>query len=105
MNSIDHETYSLAKYHFVEMRDLTLAYAVESLKTVEMKSKNTNAAEKSVHRSKREQFQDEKTCYYCKKPGHIKIFCYSWLDYTEENRRYAKEHPREDREPTEDSKY
>lgn len=51
MNAVDSGSYDLIKYHFKEMKKLTLAYTVERMKAVEMKFKNTGIpASESAHR-------------------------------------------------------
>jgi hypothetical protein len=32
-------------------------------------------------------------CWHCDKKGHMKTKCRSWLNDTDEGRKYAKEHP------------
>ena len=92
MNAVDSKVYDLVKYHFEEMKDLTLAYTVERMKAVEMKLKNTNTpVTESAHKGRdRKKEKKDTVCYHCGEQGHIKFYCDDWLTNTEDGRRYAK---------------
>ena len=75
MNAVDNEQYEFVKLHLEEDNNLTLKYTKQRLKTVEQKiidqgrAENANKALTSSNR----------LCFFCNKPGHMKIECFGWL--------------------------
>ena len=44
--------------------------------------------------------KEERKCWYCEKKGHVKVKCSSWLKDTDEGRKYATEHPQQEKAKT-----
>lgn len=57
-----------------------------------MKLKDTNTSvTESAHRSNnKEKTNSGRKCFFCDKPGHIKVKCYKWLT-TNEGKQYTKD--------------
>lgn len=87
----------MAIFHLNREANLTVGMALESLKLVEQSLKDKDEEEKldNAQRAMGSD-RDEKKCFHCQRTGHVKTYCYDWLDNTSEGRAYAQEnsHPR-----------
>ena len=91
INFIDHETYTMAKYHFEDMEDLTLAHIKKRLKFVKQRIKNeTNATNESANKAEPDRQKKNRKCFFCDKKGHMKKKCFKWLT-TDEGKKFAAE--------------
>ena len=65
INFIDHETYTMTKYHFENMKDLTLIHNKERLKLVKQRIKNeTNAINESANKTKSNRQKKNRKCFF-----------------------------------------
>lgn len=84
----------MAIFHLNREAKLTVGMALESLKLVEQSLKDKQERERldSAQRAMGND-RDEKKCFHCQQTGHVKTYCYDWLDDTSERRAYAQENP------------
>lgn len=100
INAINEETYQMAIFHLNREAKLTVGMALESLKLVEQSLKDKEEGER-LDNAQRATGNDreEKNCFHCQRAGHVKTYCFDWLDNTPEGRAYAQENPNPRRPP------
>lgn len=87
----DNESYRMAIFHLEQEANLTLELALECLKSAEQSLKDKEGARLDIATEAKD--RSDRKCLHCQKSGHVKAYCYDWLDNTAEGRTYAKEHP------------
>ena len=71
INFINHETYTMIKYHFEDMENLTLVHIKKRLKLVKQRIKNETVNESANKAGPNRQKKDRK-CFFCDKKKHMK---------------------------------
>lgn len=93
-NAINGDEYSFAKAMLEDVDNLTLELVRSRFKSVEQRLKYESSRQGATA-NKTSKGQDGRKCFYCKKPGHVKIRCYRWLA-TDEGKKWMKTHHEEE---------
>lgn len=99
MGVFDSEAYHMAIFHLKREPNLTLELALESLKSVEQSVKDKDEAGR-LNIVLRADDREPRKCYHCGRLGHVKLYCFDWLNNTPEERAHAKENPDQERRGT-----
>lgn len=104
LNAVEGEAYMLTRNLLENMDNLTLTLTKERLKTVEQKLRDESTQDGETA-NKASKSKEDRKCYHCKKPGHIKVNCYRWLA-TNEGKEYENSHPKdEDAKKADEAEY
>ena len=81
--------------------ELTLEATKEALKATEQRLKfEKDDSVEDAHRADAKKGKGPpKKCDHCGKLGHIRIYCWSWLDDTDEGQEWERTHPEQRRKP------
>ncbi|MCJ1469153.1 hypothetical protein MMC07_007786 [Pseudocyphellaria aurata] len=101
LTAVEDSAYDTIKELLERDSELSLEVAKEALKTTEQKLriKKEDSAVEDAHRanaSKKRKGPPPK-CDHCGKLGHIQIYCWTWLDTTNEGKEWERTHPEQKR--------